>query len=87
MTLFLCRLYTGRNHQIRVHLAHIGHPVVGDEFYGEKCDAVFSRHALHAGELKFEHPILRTELTFRSQIHDDMAVMLADELQVSTEKS
>ena len=81
MTLFSCRLHTGRNHQIRVHLAHIGQSIVGDEFYGGESTSGYSRHALHASELTFEHPILQTELTFRSQIPEDMAIMLPDELR------
>ena len=80
VTLFSCRLYTGRNHQIRVHLAHVGHPIVGDEFYGTHVELgkrhTNSRHALHAHELTFEHPILRTAMTFRSCVPQDMASML-----------
>lgn len=64
---------TGRNHQVRVHLAHIGHPVVGDEFYGpfgrikltraEAARSQPARHALHAARLTFRHPFTREELT------------------------
>ncbi|MEQ9406386.1 MAG: RluA family pseudouridine synthase [Fuerstiella sp.] len=72
-----CRLHTGRNHQIRVHLADIGYPVLGDEFYGaegkihEAADgddpaSTPQRHALHASRLGFQHPILQTPLHFTS---------------------
>ncbi len=63
-TLLRCRLETGRTHQIRVHLASIGHPLLGDPVYGGDKTAFEARHrgiiqgqCLHAGELHFEHPI------------------------------
>jgi 23S rRNA pseudouridine1911/1915/1917 synthase len=72
---------TGRNHQIRIHFATIGHPVVGDEFYetggrikspGNNRD---KRHALHAERLSFRHPITRTPLAFESPLPEDIRVM------------
>lgn len=52
-----CRLETGRTHQIRVHMAHIGHPLLGDGVYGAKCpDKGLEGQCLHAVELKFIHP-------------------------------
>lgn len=52
-----CRLETGRTHQIRVHMAHIGHPLLGDGVYGAKCpDKGLEGQCLHARELKFIHP-------------------------------
>lgn len=74
-SLVQCRLHTGRNHQIRVHLASVGHPVVGDEFYRAgnlvtstpECQRDLSvRHALHATALRFQHPILQHTITVRS---------------------
>src|SRR5690606_11960445 len=50
-----CTLYTGRTHQIRVHLKHIGHPLLGDEVYGKK--AGYPRQMLHAWKLGFSHPV------------------------------
>lgn len=55
---------TGRKHQIRVSLAHIGHPIVGDETYGGTREPGFPRHALHARALSFVHPMSGERLTF-----------------------
>lgn len=55
-TLVECRLFTGRTHQIRVHLSHIGHSIVGDEVYGKKGKVNFDGQALHAYRLEFVHP-------------------------------
>jgi len=60
-------LLTGRKHQIRVHLAEIGHPVVGDEKYGERKKA-YNRLALHAKSISFTHPINGKRLTFDTGI-------------------
>jgi len=56
-------LLTGRKHQIRVHLADVGHPVVGDEKYGKGKDK-YKRLALHAGSISFLHPSSGKRLTF-----------------------
>lgn len=77
-----CDLHTGRNHQIRIHMAQIGHPVLGDEFYGANgvlrqaprltgAGPTDKRHALHACSLQFQHPILQTPMTFESAPPDD----------------
>lgn len=88
--LMACRLETGRTHQIRVHMAHIGHPLVGDADYGahfrtksarlpeEVRDVVdaFPRQALHAGLLAFAHPATDETLRFESPLPDDMDTLL-----------
>ena len=56
MSLIECRLHSGRTHQIRVHLHHLGHPVIGDKVYGAKQAKSFSRQMLHAWKLSFRHP-------------------------------
>jgi 23S rRNA pseudouridine1911/1915/1917 synthase len=56
-----CWLETGRTHQIRVHLSHIGHPLIGDTLYGGK--PLFNRQALHAAKLEFTHPITGRKVT------------------------
>lgn len=77
-TLVSCRLETGRTHQIRVHLAAIGHPVVGDDTYGGGRAALpFARPALHAAELGFTHPESGERLTFESPVPADMVGLIA----------
>lgn len=84
-----CRLATGRTHQIRVHMEHIGHPVVGDPAYGSRRRArkegekglislleAFPRQALHAGEIKFIHPSSGKSLKFKSSLPDDIKGLL-----------
>ena len=67
-TLLECKLYTGRTHQIRVHMAYISHPCVGDPVYGQrrvKADLGLERQFLHAYRLEFTHPITGEELPFK----------------------
>ena len=79
-TLVECRLETGRTHQVRVHMASIGHPLIGDPVYG--CsgkthgkilkELQFQRQALHAAELEFIHPVTKRRLSFASPMPPDM---------------
>lgn len=64
-----CTLHTGRTHQIRVHLKHLGHPVLGDEVYGKRGG--FSRQMLHAWRLGFAHPRTGEKMNFESPIPQD----------------
>jgi len=68
LTLVECSLDTGRTHQIRVHLAHLGHPIVGDELYGGSN--VIKRQALHAYKLQFIHPFTGEEIDLTSKNTD-----------------
>ena len=73
VTLIECRLETGRTHQIRVHLAAIGHPVVGDHRYGgARGDLPAPRPFLHAYRLGFDHPVNGERLDLRSSLPDDL---------------
>jgi 23S rRNA pseudouridine1911/1915/1917 synthase len=70
-------LQTGRTHQIRVHMAHIGHPLVADELYGGASAAGLTRQALHAWRLAFEHPADGRALEFRAPLPADLRQALA----------
>jgi len=70
-------LGTGRTHQIRVHMAHLGHPLVGDTLYGGASAAGMTRQALHARRLSFEHPVTGAEMSFEAPPPADLAGALA----------
>src|SRR5262245_6216954 len=74
-----CRLETGRTHQIRVHLQHIRHPLVGDQLYsrGARGGISFPRQALHAAELEFLHPRTGKPKKWKAQLPADMKKLLA----------
>ena len=76
-TLVACRLETGRTHQIRVHLAHAGHPLIGDPVYGRARAPEIARQALHAARLEFAHPRTGRRVTCTAPLPDDMARLLA----------
>jgi 23S rRNA pseudouridine1911/1915/1917 synthase len=78
-TLVACKLHTGRTHQIRVHMAWLGHPLVGDVVYGGKPQHGLTRQALHATRLQLAHPISGERLAFVAEPPPDLlqAVALA----------
>ena len=88
-TLVECRLETGRTHQVRVHMAHIGHPLVGDPVYGRARKPLsdtlkarnFTRQALHAAHLGFIHPVTGNSIALDSELPADMRELI-DELRV-----
>ena len=67
-TLIECKLDTGRTHQIRVHLAYIGYPIVNDPLYGKNKNTTSFGQFLHSKSIKFSHPITKEELYFESDI-------------------
>ncbi|THH35672.1 RluA family pseudouridine synthase [Aliishimia ponticola] len=91
VALLECRLETGRTHQIRVHLAHVGHGLIGDPVYGGRRKiaakalpegaaealAAFPRQALHAATLGFEHPVSKEILRFDAPLPEDFQNLLA----------
>ena len=83
-------LETGRTHQIRVHLSHIGHPLIGDPMYGGRVRfpkkantklkhtlSHFDRHALHSKKLTLDHPATGESMTWKANLPDDMQVLLS----------
>ncbi len=70
-SLVKCKLETGRTHQIRVHFASIGHPLIGDTLYGKESKLI-SRQALHSYSIKCIHPITKENMTFISKLPKDM---------------
>ena len=81
-TLVACWLETGRTHQIRIHLAEIGHPVVGDRVYRPRnqprCKAQFARQALHARTLGFDHPRTGQHVHVEAPLPADLDALIVD---------
>lgn len=67
-----CALHTGRTHQIRVHMASIGHPLVADDLYGGAVAAGMHRQALHACRLAFTHPVTFQPMVFQASLPEDL---------------
>lgn len=76
-TVLEVKLETGRTHQIRVHMAHIGHGIIGDELYGYIDENLINRQALHAYSLEFEQPRTKEILKFKTDIPKDMQELMS----------
>ncbi|MCC0640633.1 MULTISPECIES: RluA family pseudouridine synthase [unclassified Clostridioides] len=76
-TVLEVKLETGRTHQIRVHMAHIGHGIIGDELYGYIDGNLINRQALHAYSLEFEQPRTKEILKFKTDIPKDMQELIS----------
>lgn len=72
-------LETGRTHQIRVHMAYLGHPIVGDSLYGNESSLI-NRQALHAYKVEFIHPLTKQEMNIVSPIPEDMKNIIKNKL-------
>ena len=75
-SLLRIQLFTGRMHQIRVHLSSIGDPILGDSLYGKKNNELFKRHFLHANKIVFDHPITKNLMEFKSDLPKDLEKIL-----------
>jgi len=75
-SLIECRLHSGRTHQIRVHLHHLGHPVLGDKMYAPRFAKNFPRQMLHAWKLGFRHPRTGEMKNFEAPLPDDFAAAI-----------
>mgnify|MGYP000849357473 FL=1 len=76
-TLVEVTLHTGRTHQIRVHLKHVGHPITGDRLYGGDAPGLMERQALHAAQMTVRHPMTKEKLTVEASLPEDMKNCLA----------
>ena len=80
-TLLECHLYTGRTHQIRVHMRHINHPCVGDSLYGrgnERADRGLTRQFLHSWRVRFDHPVTGETIECRDELPWDLSAVLEE---------
>lgn len=84
-SLIECRLHSGRTHQIRVHLHHLGHPVLGDKVYAPRLAKDFPRQMLHAWKLGFRHPRTEEWESFEAPLPDDFATAIR--LKIETQQA
>ena len=79
LSLVSCEIETGRTHQIRVHLSSIGHPLIGDPWYGQRRPTLgMERPFLHAAQLEFDHPNGEGQVAFSSELAADLQEMLSE---------
>ena len=75
-SLVKCHLETGRTHQIRVHMAYIGHPLLGDSLYNTSVDLLINRQALHSYKMEFIHPITKKDVILEAEIPEDIKKLI-----------
>ena len=77
-SLVQCRLETGRTHQIRVHMAYIGHPLLGDYLYNKNNNAnlFIDRQALHSYKMEFIHPVLKEKIFLEAKVPKDIKKLI-----------
>ena len=71
MSLLYISLQTGRTHQIRVHMTHIGHPIIGDSLYGASSKLI-NRQALHSCKVRFVHPLTKKQMNIEADLPNDI---------------
>ena len=73
-----CKLETGRTHQIRVHMSHLGHPLLGDSLYNQNDNStsLINRQALHSYKMEFIHLILKHKMLLEAEIPEDMKKLI-----------
>lgn len=76
-SLIKCVLETGRTHQIRLHMAYTGHPLLGDSLYGTKSSNLINRHALHSYNMSFIHPISKKKITLEASLPEDIKKLVS----------
>jgi 23S rRNA pseudouridine1911/1915/1917 synthase len=77
-SLLECRLHSGRTHQIRVHLQHLGYPILGDAIYGGRRAGQFTRQMLHAWKLGFDHPRGKGRMDFEAPLPEDFTKAISE---------
>jgi 23S rRNA pseudouridine1911/1915/1917 synthase len=77
LSLVECRLHSGRTHQIRVHLHHLGYPIAGDKVYGSRDSTKYPRQMLHAWKLAFRHPATSEWKRFEARVPEDFQQVMA----------
>ncbi|MGI9115336.1 MAG: RluA family pseudouridine synthase [Chthoniobacterales bacterium] len=80
-SLIECRLHSGRTHQIRVHMQHLGHPILGDTVYAGRRAGTLPRQMLHAWKLAFNHPRTKARMHFEAPLPDDFKAAIAQVLE------
>lgn len=68
-------LETGKTHQIRCHMSHLGHPLLGDDLYGGSLEMI-NRQALHCGEISFIHPVTEEKISITTELPEDMKIII-----------